>query len=279
MIEIVEAGALATVQDLGRHGLAHLGVPRSGAFARQALRLANRLVGNADGAAAIEATLGLAFRVDVATTVAFTGAVCAGAPDWNAAVTLAADTVIRLRPPAAGVRSYVAVRGGLAVPPVLGSRSTDLLSGLGPAPLRAGDRLPVGPQPAAPVAGTPGAVPEPRRELTVRFGPRADWFSEQASRVLLASEWTVGPDANRIGIRLAGPPLERAVLDELPSEPTLPGALQVPPDGRPILFGPDSPVTGGYPVIAVVDRAGLEAAAQLRPGDTVRFTSARGAGP
>jgi allophanate hydrolase subunit 2 len=89
----------------------------------------------------------------------------------------------------------------------------------------------------------------------------------------------VGPDANRIGIRLAGPPLERAVLDELPSEPTLPGALQVPPDGRPILFGPDSPVTGGYPVIAVVDRAGLEAAAQLRPGDTVRFTSARGAGP
>ena len=279
MIEILEAGALATVQDLGRHGLADLGVPRSGAFDRGALNLANRLVGNDEDAAAIEATLGLAFRVDVATTVAFTGAVCGGAPDWNAAVTLDAGTTVRLHPPVAGVRSYVAVRGGLAVTPVLGSRSTDLLSGLGPLVLRAGQRLAVGPDPHTPVLGTPAPPGEEVSALTIRFGPRDDWFTPSARATLLDASWTVRPDSNRIGVRLDGPVLHRAITEELPSEPTLPGALQVPADGGPILFGPDCPVTGGYPVIAVVDRTGLDAAAQLRPGDTVRFTSARGAAP
>jgi biotin-dependent carboxylase-like uncharacterized protein len=279
MIEIVDPGALATVQDLGRPGLAHLGVPRSGAFDRAALRLANRLVGNAEGAAAVEATFGLAFRVDTATTIALTGASCPGAPDWNAAVTLAAGTTVRLAAPARGLRSYLAVRGGLDVTPVLGSRSTDLLSGLGPAPLRRGDVLPVGAEPATPVDGASGAASQLLSTLSITFGPRDDWFAEDARRVLTTAVWTVRPESNRIGVRLDGPHLRRAVTGELPSEPTLPGALQVPADGRPILFGPDAPVTGGYPVIAVVDADGVDAAAQLRPGDVLRFRSAPGAVP
>jgi len=278
MIEIVAAGALATVQDLGRIRLAQVGVPRSGAFDRRALRLANRLVGNPDDAASIEATLGIALRFDSAATIACTGARCDGV-DWNTAVTLAAGTTITLRPPRTGLRSYVAVRGGIDVPPVLGSRSTDVLSDLGHAPLRAGDRLPVGPEPPAPVLGET-ARPTDRlvSALSVTFGPRDDWFTSAALDVLTSATWTVRAESNRVGLRLDGPALERRITTELASEPTLPGALQVPPDGRPILLGPDAPVTGGYPVIAVVDDAGFDVAAQLRPGDEISFTSTAGAG-
>jgi biotin-dependent carboxylase-like uncharacterized protein len=269
MIEIVAPGPFATVQDLGRPGYAALGVARSGAFDRAALRLANRLVGNPDGAAAAEVTLGgLIMRLVDPATVAFTGAACAGAPDWNAAVTLAAGATVALETPREGLRSYLAVRGGIAVEPVLGSSSTDTLSGLGPAPLRAGDRLPIGAARGS-VVGASAAAPRRTPDLRVRFGPRDDWFTAAARHLLLDSGWTVRPDSDRVGIRLDGPPLERACTDELPSEPTLPGALQVPPDGRPILFGPDAPVTGGYPVIAVVDDP--DPAAQLRPGQTLRF--------
>jgi biotin-dependent carboxylase-like uncharacterized protein len=270
MIEIVDPGPLATVQDGGRPGYAALGVARAGAFDRAALRLGNRLVGNPDDAAAIEVTLGgLHVRLSEPATVALTGAGCPGAPDWGVALSLPAGSAIRLGTPRTGLRSYLAVRGGVAVDPVLGSRSTDTLSGLGPAPLRAGDRLPIG-VPAAPIVGASAAEPARAAVLKLRFGPRDDWFTAAAHALLLDAEWTVRPESNRIGIRLAGPVLGRARDGELPSEPTLPGALQVPPDGRPILFGPDAPVTGGYPVIAVV--TDLDPAAQLRPGDVVRFS-------
>jgi biotin-dependent carboxylase-like uncharacterized protein len=275
VIEIVAAGPLATVQDLGRPGYAALGVARSGAFDRTALRLANRLVGNPDDAAAIEVTLGgLAVRLHASATIALTGAVCAGAPDWGAAVSLPAGTNFRLAAPTRGLRSYLAVRGGLAVPPVLGSRSTDTLSGIGPAVLRPGDRLPIGASAGA-LVGASAAEPAPRTVLPVRFGPREDWFAPAARAALLTATWTVRPDSDRVGVRLDGPVLTRIRTDELPSEPTLPGAVQVPPDGRPIVFGPDAPVTGGYPVIAVV--TDLDPVAQVRPGDPVRFvSSARG---
>jgi biotin-dependent carboxylase-like uncharacterized protein len=276
VIEVVEPGPLATVQDLGRSGHAALGVARSGAFDRGALRLANRLVGNPDGYAAIEATLGgLHVRLTVPSTVALTGAVCSGAPDWGVAVSLTAGSTIRLGSPAEGLRSYLAVRGGVAVEPVLGSRSTDTLSGLGPAPLRAGDVLPIGAT-STPVVGASAAEPARGRLLRVRFGPRDDWFTAAAWALLVEAEWTVRPESDRVGVRLAGPALDRARGGELPSEPTLPGALQVPTDGRPILFGPDAPVTGGYPVIAVV--TDLDPAAQLRPGDVVRFRSGAAGG-
>jgi biotin-dependent carboxylase-like uncharacterized protein len=269
-IEVLEPGPLCTVQDLGRPGFAALGVAPAGAFDRGALRLANRLVGNPDGAAALELTFGgLHLRLTAPATVALTGAVCSAAPDWNAAVTLPAGASIRLGAPARGLRSYLAVRGGLALAPVLGSCSTDTLSGLGPGALRRGDVLAVGTAAARPVSGVAAAGPALHDRLPIRFGPRADWFTDAARQLLETTAWTVRPDSDRVGVRLAGPSLERVRTDELPSEATLPGALQVPGDGRPILLGPDAPVTGGYPVIAVL--LDLDPAAQLRPGDEVRF--------
>jgi biotin-dependent carboxylase-like uncharacterized protein len=272
MIEVVEAGPLATVQDRGRRGYAALGVPRSGAFDRGAAALANRLVGNRADAAVIETTFGgLALRVRQAVTLALTGAPGPGDLDWGRATTVRAGALVRLGAPEHGVRSYLAVRGGIDVEPVLGSRSSDLLSGLGPAPLRPGDVLPIGSACDAPPSGavaTPASDPPALRVLP---GPRADWFVPDALVRLLAISWRVRPESDRVGVRLEGPPLRRRDERELPSEAVLPGAVQVPGDGRPILFGPDAPVTGGYPVVAVVATADLDAAAQLRPGDMVRF--------
>ncbi|MFN2562285.1 MAG: biotin-dependent carboxyltransferase family protein [Jatrophihabitans sp.] len=275
MIDVLAPGPLATVQDRGRVGFAALGVARSGAFDRAALDLANRLVGNPGDAAAIEMTFGgLHVRLADPATVALTGAVCPGAPDWGAAVSLPQGAEIRLGPPPEGLRSYLAVRGGLAVDPVLGSRSTDTLSGLGPPPLRAGDRLPVGGLSGA-LVGATSAEPSLRDPvLPVQLGPRDDWFTVEARHSFFATAWTVRTESDRVGIRLDGAPLERARDEELASEPTLPGAVQVAADGRPIVFGPDAPVTGGYPVIAVVTDLGR--AAQLRPGDVLRFSPGRG---
>ena len=274
MIEILEPGPLATIQDSGRRGWAALGVPRSGAFDRAAFGAANRLVGNDPGAAAVEITFGgFALRAENALTVALTGAPCPEAPDWNAPVTLPAGIILRLGRPDRGVRSYLAARGGFEVPAVLGSRSTDMLSALGPAPLRSGDRLRIGAVRGEPSAA-PGSVPASgAKALQIVWGPRDDWFTADAQHALVEQVWTVRSDSDRVGVRLDGPLLHRSRPGELPSEATLPGAVQVPADGRPIVFGPDCPVTGGYPVIAVVDD--IDPAAQLRPGDAVRFTPAR----
>jgi biotin-dependent carboxylase-like uncharacterized protein len=274
MIEIVSPGPLATVQDLGRTGYAELGVGRSGAADQHSHRLANRLVGNPEGAATIEITLGgLAIHLPSATTLAFAGARCPGPPAWNTALSLPAGTRLRLGTPATGLRSYLAVRGGLVPPAVLGSRSTDTLSGLGPAPLGPGDRLPVGTEDCGPPSDEAILGEVPDRPLRVLAGPRDGWFTDGAVEQLLAARWLVLPASNRIGVRLDGPPLRRRDEDELPPEPTLPGAIQVPPDGRPIVLGRDAPVTGGYPVIAVLCKGELDRLAQLRPGAEVRFSA------
>ena len=271
-IEILDAGALTTIQDLGRVGLAHLGVPRSGALDQPALRLANRLVGNPESAAVLETTLtGVAFLADRATTVAVTGARCDVRVDgrlggWGAVLAVPSGAEVRVGPALEGLRSYVAVAGGIAVEPVLGSRSTDLLSGLGPAAARVGDRLPV---------GAPGTVPHgseavPRRlpdRLRIRLGPRSDWFSASALGALDGASYDVAPDSNRIGLRLTGTSIERARTDELPSEGMVLGAVQVPPSGQPVVFLHDHPTTGGYPVVAVVLADDLPVCAQARPGD------------
>ncbi len=271
MIEIVEPGPLVTVQDLGRRGYRALGVTRSGAFDVAAHSLANRLVGNSPEAATLEITFGgLTFRTHSAATLALTGARCPGL-DSGAAITVAAGTLIRLGTPEHGLRSYLAVRGGIAVDPVLGSRSTDTLGALGPPALKAGDRLPIGSDPPSEVSGIAATPIRRLPRLRIVLGPRADWFSARALNVLTSTAWIVGADSNRIGVRLDGAPLTRVHGEELISEPTLPGALQVPPDGRPILLGPDAPVTGGYPVICVVRRGDLDIAAQLRPGDGLTF--------
>jgi biotin-dependent carboxylase-like uncharacterized protein len=275
---VVEAtGPLTLLQDLGRPGQAHLGVSPSGAADRAAHRLANRLVGNDEGAATLEVTLGgLAVRAAATLFVAVTGAPTTLHLDdvptaSHATVVLRAGSRLVVEPPPRGLRSYLAVRGGIAVPPVLGSRSRDVLAGLGPPPLAVGDALPVG-SPTAPLPDAERApVPTPPAALAVRPGPRLDWFAEDAWSVLVGSAWTVTSDVDRVAVRLSGPTLSRAVTGELASEGLLRGAVQVPASGQPLLFGPDHPVTGGYPVLAVLTPAACDAAAQLRPGDPVRF--------
>ncbi|MEU2395696.1 biotin-dependent carboxyltransferase family protein [Streptomyces sp. NPDC007369] len=286
-LEVVRPGALTTLQDGGRPGYAHLGVPRSGALDTAAYALANRLVGNPPDAAVLETTVdGVGLRAASAVTVAVTGAPCtvriSGRPvAWGAPVRVPAGAELEVGRAESGVRSYVAVRGGFTVPPVLGSRSTDLLSGLGPAVPSGGAVLPVGPAGPDPVRGAdvlpaPGAPAE--LVLPLRPGPRADWFEPASLAALWRSAYRVSPASNRIGLRTeAGPRLARARPGELPSEGMVLGAVQVPPDGLPVVFLADHPVTGGYPVVGVVPPGpALDAAAQARPGVPVRFTRQAG---
>jgi biotin-dependent carboxylase-like uncharacterized protein len=284
-LAVLATGPLATIQDLGRPGLAAMGVGLSGAADRPALRLANRLVGNPEGAAVIEATVGgLAVRALRPLQVAVTGAPCpvrvgGRLESVNTMLRLPAGTILRLGVPDRGVRSYLAVRGGIDVAPVLGSRATDTLAGIGPPRLRAGDELTVGPHPpgwpavdVAPVSGpATGDL-----ELSLVPGPRDDWFHPSAMTRLLTEPHVVTDDADRVGMRLDGPHLPRARDGELLSEGTVPGSLQVPPSGRLTLFLADHPVTGGYPVIAVVRSADVPRAAQARPGQVIRFRRLRG---
>lgn len=280
-LEIVATGPLTTVQDTGRSGHAALGVGRSGAADAASYALANRMLANPAGAAALEATLGgLRVRARSPLTVAVTGAGVPLRVDGRGA---AMNTVLRLADgaelvmgaPARGLRTYLAVRGGVDVPPVLGSRSTDVLAGLGPDLPAPGDLLPVGPPPAgfpnvdlAPVPPVGG----PETTLRVVPGPRDDWFTGDALKTLLTCSYEVTSRSDRVGARLSGPALERSRDGELPSEGMVPGSLQVPPTGEPVLFLADHPVTGGYPVIAVVRAADLPLAAQARPGTAIRFT-------
>ncbi|MCS0639555.1 biotin-dependent carboxyltransferase family protein [Streptomyces sp. LP05-1] len=278
-LAVVRAGALTTVQDRGRPGHAHLGVPRSGALDPYAHALVNRLVGNPPDAAALETTLdGCALRPDRAVTVAVGGAPCPVTVDgrpapWGAAVRVAAGALLTVGAAVRGLRSYVAVAGGVAAEPVLGSRSADLLSGLGPAPLTNGTVLPLGPArgPVPPAGPVPWPGPPEELVLRVRPGPRDDWFTDGALRTLATARYRVAAASNRIGLRTEGPPLERAVPGELPSEGMVLGAVQVPPDGCPVVFLADHPTTGGYPVIAVAEARDLAAAAQAVPGTPVRF--------
>lgn len=277
--EVLHPGALTTVQDLGRPGLAHLGIPRSGAADRASLRLANRLVGNPQDAACLETTLiGPRLRLLTACTIALTGAPvdarASGRPlAMNDPAHLDAGTVIRIGRVSAGLRTYVAVRGGIMGPDWFGSRSTDLLTGIGPAALAAGQRFEVGAagggSPDGPPAPAPVLPSEPR--LGVVPGPRAEHFSESARRLLVEAEFRVSGDSNRIGVRLEGPVLDHRLGGHLRSEGVAHGSLQVPQNGQPILLLADHPTTGGYPVIGVVRTADLDLAGQLRPGDALRF--------
>jgi biotin-dependent carboxylase-like uncharacterized protein len=277
-LEVLTAGSLTLVQDLGRPGLAHLGVGRSGAADRRSHALANRLVANPADRATLEITMGgFAARVrggalEVALTGAETSPCVDGVPfGTNSVRRLESDQVLALGIPRTGLRSYLAVRGGVAVAPVLGSRSYDTLSRIGPAPLQPGDVIPIG-SPAeifpeleqAPVAPiTAGTV-----ELDVIPGPREDWFDDPDA--LVRSSWTVSGDSDRVGVRLTGPPLSaRWPGRQLPSEGIVRGAIQVPPSGQPVILGSDHPVTGGYPVIGVVADSHIDTLAQARPGQTV----------
>lgn len=287
-IRIIEPGLLATVQDLGRGGAASVGVAVSGALDRTALRTANRLLGNPEGAAGIEVTMG-GFRALAGSDlwVAVTGAWGTVRLDghemdpyeahlWRAGTELHIDWF------AHGARGYVAVRGGLDGRPALGSRATDLLAGLGPAALRAGDTVALRDEAVAPIPVAPpgawGAPHDDELDLELAPGPRADWFAPDALGTLFDTVWTVSNRADRVGARLDGPELTRVRTGELASEGMVPGALQVPPSGRPTILLADGPVTGGYPVIAVVTDAALDLVAQARPGTRIRFRHARPTG-
>jgi len=280
-LTVLHTGPQTLVQDLGRPGYAHLGVPPSGALDTPALRLANRLAGNPESAACLEVLLGgLTLRAESSCTVVVTGprvpvsrngcAVGSHTP-----VHLAHGDVLELGTPDQGLRSYLAVSGGLAVPAELGSRSTDLLSGIGPAPVRPGDTLPLGPI-TAPATGadvlTPTHVPA-ELVIPVLLGPRDDWFTTPATQLRTGS-WTVSEKSNRVGMRLQGTALARTEAfqgQELPSEGIPTGGVQVPADGQPVVFLADHPTTGGYPVIGVVPEEALPLLAQARPGVRLEF--------
>lgn len=279
-LRVVEPGPLATVQDRGRPGHAHIGVPPSGALDCEALARANRLLGNDPGSAVLEVTLGGFEAVpDADLWVVATGAwarVDAGRRrvDMNLPFLVRRGERLRIGAVEHGVRVVLGVRGGVDVPPVLGSRSTDLLSGLGPAPLAADDVLRVGDAVVGeipPLPILPWGAPAGACIARVRPGPRAGWFAPESRERFFSEPWSVSSRSDRVGIRLEGPRLDRAVTRELPSEGVVRGSIQVPPSGEPTVLMSDHPVTGGYPVIGIVDAPSADALAQLPPGGTVRF--------
>jgi len=285
-LRVLASGPQTLIQDRGRPGLAHLGVGSSGAFDRAAAALGNRLVGNAPRAAVLEVLLGgLRIAFDADAWVAVTGAwgpVVADSTvvEPHTPTSIPAGSLLELAPAEHGIRCYLAVRGGIVAPETLGSRSRDVLAAIGPPPLAAGDRLLVGSDISGPVPAVDVVPVDPPPvgpvTLAIRPGPRQAWFLEDSWRRMLESAWTTSARSDRTGIRLEGPRLVRTEHSELPSEGMIPGAIQVSPDGAPTILGIDAPVTGGYPVIAVVTDQSFDALAQLRPGQPVRFTLATG---
>lgn len=281
-LEVLSTGPLALPEDLGRRGHAGIGVGRSGAADRGALRLANRLVANPEGFAAIEITFGglevVAHGCDA--WIAVTGAPAPLSVDGSAA---AARSVVLLRDgqhlavgqPEHGLRSYLAVRGGFDVAETLGSRSSDIMSDIGPGALAVGDLLPIGPAPSDfPALDLAPAAPAPEGIVTLGVvrGPRDEWIDDVD--LLVNETWSASDRSNRVGMRLEGQRLAHRSDrrdDQLPSEGAYRGAIQVPPGGQPVVFLADHPVTGGYPVVGVVIDADVDRAAQVRPGQSLRF--------
>ena len=270
------------IQDLGRVGLAAVGVGRSGAADRGAFRLGARLLAQPYTAAALEVTFGgLSVRARGDVMLALTGAPAPADVDGRGVgycgpFMLADGQILTLGAPPVGLRTYVSVRGGVDVPPVLGSRATDTLSGLGPAAGAApATSLPVGPPPAefpnvdqAPTSALSGET----LVLHALRGPRDDWLADPD--VLAATQWTVSSRSDRVGMRLEGEPLQHHVSrqgQELPSEGVVRGSIQVPPGGEPVVFLADHPVTGGYPVVAVSSMRTIDRAAQAVPGQQIRI--------
>lgn len=298
VLTVLDPGLQTLVQDAGRPGHAAIGVSPSGAADRRALAAANLAVGNAAGDAGLETlNAALSLRAEADAVVALAGTDAAATiegvggerrpvPHGATAFAVRRGETLHVGPASLGLRGVLAVRGGIAAPGAIGSASRDILSGLGPAPLAAGDVLARGAahapeaadsgertsEPAAPTARSGPARP-PGDRAVLRFvpGPRDDWFDAAAREALTSREWRLAPASNRVGLRFDGAPLARSRSGELPSEGTVRGSIQVPPDGLPVLFLADHPVTGGYPVIGTVVDADTDVAAQLRPGAGVRF--------
>jgi antagonist of KipI len=288
-IEVIKPGLLTTLQDAGRPGFAHLGIGRAGAFDAPALRIANALCGNPRDACALEITLlGPTLRFHADAWIAITGAPTpfridgVDRPTW-APVFATAGSTLELGATRSGCRSYLAVRGGIHAAPVLGSCSTDLNAQLGPfagRPLRRGDTL------EAPVVANAASNPvswrldprpwfpeDAREALRLLPGSHLDQLQEESRNLLFSETFKVQADSNRVGLRLTGPALEFRQPVEMVSEGCVPGLLQLPPSGQPIVFGPECPVSGGYPRIGQVAAVDMPRLAQRRPGDALRFTA------
>lgn len=273
-LTVLDPGAFTLVQDQGRAGQAHLGVPGSGAYDPHSLTLANRLVGNSTQAAGLEiAATGPALRLNDTRHVALTGAdadlYLDGQRQSHSHTVLAhAGQIIHVSAPRHGLRTYLAVSGGIATPTVLGSRSTCTLSRLGPLPLTAGARLPLHPFSTAEVrkAARPLSLPS-LIACRVLPGPHAGRLHDDA---LTSQDWIVSAHSSRIGIRLTGTALAHDPIS-LASAGTVLGAVQLPPSGEPIVLGPDHGTTGGYPVVATVLQVDLHLLAQASAGDSLRL--------
>ncbi len=278
-LDVVVTGPGVLVQDAGRPGLAGMGVGRSGAADRRSFRLVNRILANDEDAAVLEVVLGgLELVVRGTVTLAVTGAdldvlVDGAGVGTNAPVTVRDGQRVSLGWARSGLRAYLGVRGGIAVEPVLGSRSTDTLAGIGPDPVREGSVLPVGPSPwGLPPLDVAPVAPPAAGEVVLRAvrGPRDDWLAD-AGR-LVTTTWTASERSDRVGMRLTGEALASRDPDaQLPSEGAVRGAIQVPPGGEPVIFLADHPLTGGYPVAAVLLDDDVDRAAQVRPGQPVRI--------
>ena len=278
-LTVLDPGPLTLVQDAGRPGLGAQGVGRSGAFDRAAMRQVHNLLGDPAEAAVLEVLAGgLRLRAEQDHRLAVTGGIGPVQVDGERvehgrAFVAHAGQEIDVGAVQLGLRAYVGVAGGIDVEPVLGSRSADTMSGLGPPRLAAGDVLAVGPPThAAEIEDVPALLTSGATMVQALPGPRDTWFTDDAVRAFFSSAWTVSPRSDRIGVRLEGPGLERRITDELPSEPCVRGSVQVVSAGLPVVLGPDHPVTGGYPVIAVVSDHDVDRLAQVRPGEVVRFT-------
>jgi KipI family sensor histidine kinase inhibitor len=272
-VTVEEPGVLTLVEDAGRVGVAALGVPRAGAADPDALELANRLVGNAPDAAVLECTVrGPTLRFDTAAHVAVVGnaelQLDGRAVPADVVVPVSPGQRLRVGTVSGDLRAYVGIDGGVATPPVLGSRSSDLLCGLGPGPLVAGDELGLG-RPGRPRGRLDRGQPDATSRM-LRVVPGPDPTTAATMRALLESPWAVGGDSDRVGTRLSGPTLSVAAGD-VTSRAMVTGAVQVPPDGAPIVLGCDHATVGGYPVVATVVRADLGELGRCRPGDEVRF--------
>lgn len=291
MLEVINPGPLALFQDRGRPGYANTGVSPSGAFDRLSAARANHAVGNAPEAPVIEILIGgFQAKVLADTTAIITGIAASVTIEsngkrrekyTNALLDLHAGDILTLGFSSYGLRGYLAIRGGFIAPLTLGSASTDVLSNMGPPPVKAGDTLEAGTCAAGEhwwpkIRELPPLWRPQRHEvLKVILGPRSDWFFASTILDFLTQEFSVSPESNRIGLRLtASRPLERSRQEELLSEGMVRGSVQISPSGHPVVFGPDHPVTGGYPVIAVLTSRSCDRAAQLAAGDTVRFALA-----
>jgi antagonist of KipI len=284
-IVVLKPGMLTTIQDEGRWGLQARGVPVAGPMDLVSHRLANALVGNERDAASLEITLvGPELEFDDERMVAVTGAAFdlwldGKAVPHNAAFTAAAGSRLRFGERRLGARAYLAVAGGIAVAPTLGSRATHLISAMGGVDgraLRALDRLPLGVPTGIPSAAGQRApiVPLPDRHARVRVrpGPQAEYFATEALDTLQSAPYVIAQNSDRMGFRLEGPPLAHARGADIISDATPLGVLQVPASGQPILLMADRQTTGGYPKIATVISADLPVVGQLGPADTITFT-------